>query len=107
MRREQRGYGNLPIIVLSESEQGDLQENKDARDDPFTTAQQHAAWRVGLQLKERIAKLSTDGKNVIVKGSTHLIQLDHPDAVISAVRQVLDKVHATAANPSNGNRNKS
>jgi len=87
VRAEQRRYGALPLIVLSESEQGNLQQNQ-AEHSSFTRAQQRAAWQTEDNLQERIARLSTVGRHLVVAGSMHSIQLDHPSAVVSAVADV-------------------
>ncbi len=86
VRAEQRPYGDLPLIVLTDSEQGDI----DAAG-PFSLAQQRAMWRVGEKLDERMARLSSVGAHFVVDGSTHMIQVDHPMAIVSAVDEVVDQ----------------
>ncbi len=90
VRAEQISYGNLPLIVLTESEEGDLKENKGGHD-PIPLAQQRAAWILGKRLHDRIAALSSRGINFVIAGSEHAIQIDHPFAVISAVDEVEDQ----------------
>lgn len=95
VRAEQRPYGDLPLIVLTESEQGDLQENKTGND-PIPVAQQRAAWREHKYLNDKIAELSSRGTNRVIAGSQHSIPLDHPAAVVSAVNEVVDEARYNA-----------
>ena len=48
-----------------------------------------AAWRKG---QDQLAALLTDAKHVVATNSDHYIQLEQPDLVIDAVRQVVDAV---------------
>jgi pimeloyl-ACP methyl ester carboxylesterase len=43
-------------------------------------------WIHDLQVQE--AHLSTHGKQIIVPDSTHMIPIDRPDAVVSAIHEV-------------------
>jgi pimeloyl-ACP methyl ester carboxylesterase len=75
--------GDIPLAVLSRDPnmpQPDLPEDlvKPASD----------AWQ---QMQEELAQLSTRSTHVIAKNSGHYIQLDRPDLVIEAVRNVADQ----------------
>ncbi len=75
--------GDLPLVVLShdpDKPQPDLPEDlvKPTND----------AWQ---QMQEELAHLSTRSTHVIAKNSGHYIQLDQPEVVIEAVRQVVDQ----------------
>jgi pimeloyl-ACP methyl ester carboxylesterase len=50
-----------------------------------------ASWRAG---HDRIAALSSWGQNIIVPGARHYVQIDRPQAVIDAVRRVVEAVRA-------------
>jgi pimeloyl-ACP methyl ester carboxylesterase len=67
--------GNRPLIVLAAEESMNII--------PRWTEAQH-----------RQAALSTNGRLVVVEGSGHYIQFDHPAVVIDAVRQVVTQVRA-------------
>ena len=60
------------------------------RPDPLTSpeiqAQLGDLWITGLQ--GQLAKLSTRGRQIVLKDSGHLLQFERPDAVISAVHEV-------------------
>jgi hypothetical protein len=43
-------------------------------------------------MQEELAHLSSRGTQVIAKNSSHYIQLDRPDVVIDAVRNVVQQV---------------
>jgi pimeloyl-ACP methyl ester carboxylesterase len=45
------------------------------------------------QMQNELAQLSTAGTHVIAKNSGHYIQLDRPELVVEAVRQVVDRAH--------------
>jgi pimeloyl-ACP methyl ester carboxylesterase len=77
-------FGDMPLIVLTHDPdvpRPDLPEDlvKPTND----------AWQ---QMQEELAHLSTNGRQVIAKNSGHYIQLDRPDLVVDAVRDVVDQV---------------
>lgn len=86
VRAEQRAYGDLPLIVLTDSEEGDLDHAG-----PVSLAAQRAVWVAKNEAQERTARLSSVGAHFVVAGSTHAIQLDHPSIIISAVDEVVDQ----------------
>ena len=96
VRREERSFDNLPLIVLTESEEGDLEENAADRSGPHpvSVAHQRAEWTYENHLHDLIAALSTRGVNFVVEGSEHEIQINHPSAVISAVDEVVAQARA-------------
>jgi len=44
-----------------------------------------------LRENEGVAKLSTRGKHIVVPGTSHWVQIDHPQAVIDAIREVVEE----------------
>ena len=85
---EVRASGNLgdkPLIVLSAGEmdqppvlpKGVTQQDIDTLHDAFVH-----------DLHAREAKLSTRGRQIVVPDSHHMIPLERPDAIVSAVREV-------------------
>jgi pimeloyl-ACP methyl ester carboxylesterase len=44
-------------------------------------------------MQNELAQLSTAATHVIAKNSGHYIQLDRPELVVEAVRQVVDRAH--------------
>jgi pimeloyl-ACP methyl ester carboxylesterase len=68
------GYGDLPLVVLSAS----------------NPAPAHFA------AQEGVARLSSRGRHLVATRSGHWIQLDQPDLVIEAVRQVVEQARASA-----------
>lgn len=87
-------YGNLPLIVLTDSEEGDIDSGG-----PISVAAQRAEWIAKDAAEERIAKLSTVGAHFVVAGSRHAILLDRPAAVISAVDEVVDQARYNRQKP--------
>jgi pimeloyl-ACP methyl ester carboxylesterase len=81
LARAGAGYGSTPLVVLS----ADIQ---DQEEDP--QLDHNHPWK--LQLHERIARFSTNGEHVIVN-SGHDIPDWAPEAVIAAIRKVLQRAH--------------
>jgi hypothetical protein len=48
-------------------------------------------------MQEELAHLSTRGTQTVVKGSSHYIQIDRPEAVIAAVRDIVTRAQPTAS----------
>jgi pimeloyl-ACP methyl ester carboxylesterase len=60
----------------------------------FSPAAFEAAWREG---QDELAALVPDAHHVIAKESDHYIQIEQPDLVIDAVRQVIEAVRDPAS----------
>ena len=80
--RRAGALGDRPLIVLTAANPYDP--------DPILTREQveklKNLWIHDLQVQE--AHLSTHGKQIIVPDSTHMIPIDQPDAVVSAIHEV-------------------
>lgn len=70
--------GNLPLIVLS-------QGSKDSK----MSDERFQKW-ASLQLD--LTKLSSNSQRIVAENSGHLVQLDRPELVISAVQQLIESV---------------
>jgi pimeloyl-ACP methyl ester carboxylesterase len=83
MEQVKINFHNKPLTVLTRSK----------FDDPSATPAQvtanRQAWIAG---HDELASLSTRGKNIMVPNTDHYIQLDQPEAVVSAIRRVVDEV---------------
>jgi pimeloyl-ACP methyl ester carboxylesterase len=79
-----RDLGDLPLIVVS---RGRVDGPPGATTEDITLLGQ--AWR-GLQAD--IAELSTDSRHIVAEDAGHYVQLDRPDLVVEAVRDMLDGV---------------
>lgn len=84
------GFGDRPLVVLIH----------DGTNDPpppgFTPAQRSSMEAVRVASLAALARTSTDGTHIVVQKAAHHIQFDHPDAVIAAVRRVVEDVrHGT------------
>jgi pimeloyl-ACP methyl ester carboxylesterase len=80
------GFGDRPLVVLIH----------DGTNDPpppgFTPAQRTSMEAVRVASLAALARTSTHGTHIIVEKTAHHIQFDQPDAVIAAVRHVVDEV---------------
>jgi pimeloyl-ACP methyl ester carboxylesterase len=79
-------FGDRPLVVLIH----------DGASDPpppgFTPAQRASMEAIRLAGLAALARTSTRGAHTIVTKSSHHIQFDRPDAVIAAVRRVVENV---------------
>lgn len=87
VRREQRSYGQMPLIVLTGGAQFKQYQGLLHADDAQVLALQNA-WN---DMHEKIASLSAKGINRKVPGAGHDIQVSHPDAVVDAVKEVIEE----------------
>ena len=86
---EARASGNLgdrPLIVLTAGLPRAIPE------DPMQARRLVAAQRGWIAIQTQLALLSTRGTQIVLPDSRHAIQFDRPDAVISAVRHVVEEV---------------
>jgi len=86
--------GDLPLAVLSHD------PDKPSADLPADLAKPtNDAWE---KMQEELGHLSTRGTQVIAKNSSHYIQIDRPDVVIDAVRNVVQQARTpqSAGQPS-------
>lgn len=84
---------DLPLAVLSHDPE------KPSADLPADLAKPtNDAWE---KMQEELGHLSTRGTQVIAKNSSHYIQIDRPDVVIDAVRNIVQQARAAqSAGPS-------
>jgi hypothetical protein len=78
--------GDRPLIVLTAGQYW-------KPDDPVVAqqiAEFHETWI--HQLQPELARLSTNGKQIIVEGSDHGIPEKAPEAVVQAVREIVTEV---------------
>jgi pimeloyl-ACP methyl ester carboxylesterase len=86
---DHRTFGSMPMIVLTGA-------RTFAQMSDVPQHQRDSAEALWIQMHDRIATLSSRGKNFIVQDSGHVIQHDDPDAVISAIRTVVDQARGRA-----------
>lgn len=83
--------GDLPLVVLSHD------PDKPSSDLPPDLAKStNEAWE---KMQVELAHLSTRGTQTVAKNSSHYIQMDRPDLVIEAVRNVVDQARQTPPKP--------
>jgi pimeloyl-ACP methyl ester carboxylesterase len=75
------GLGDLPLVVLSH-------DPEKVRFPGNLTEPVNRAWG---EMQEELAHLSSNGSRLVVKGAGHDIQIDQPDAVVDAIRKVVDQ----------------
>jgi pimeloyl-ACP methyl ester carboxylesterase len=85
--------GDMPLAVLSHDP-----EKLSSEFPPDLAKPINEAWE---KMQEEMAHLSTRGTQTIVKNSSHYIQIDQPDAVIDAVRAVVEQArqNSTTSTP--------
>ncbi len=83
--------GSIPLMVLSHD------PDKPSSELPPDLAKPvNEAWE---KMQEELAHLSTSGTQIIAKNSAHYIQLDRPDVVIDAIRNVVQQVRQAESTP--------
>jgi hypothetical protein len=86
LQRHRRSFGARPIRVLTSGNHGVGRLGATAHTDPqFVESQRQIALA-----QARWLRLSSNAKQMFVQSSEY-IQLDQPDAVVSAVREVYDQ----------------
>jgi pimeloyl-ACP methyl ester carboxylesterase len=73
VRAAQHPLGHLPLVVLTHGH-------------PYLGSQGERDWQA---LQRDLASLSSDSRSIIATRSEHYIQLEQPDLVIAAIKQVL------------------
>jgi pimeloyl-ACP methyl ester carboxylesterase len=86
-----RSYGDLPLIVLT---RGDYVKGMPPE---FNDKDRAAMKKVWTDLHLEMTALSTAGEHHVVADSGHYIQADQPQAVITAITDVLTKARARMA----------
>jgi pimeloyl-ACP methyl ester carboxylesterase len=89
-----RSLGDRPLAVLSRGKPWSAYTKEQQRASGFTPEQfsrQEAAWRA-MQNEE--VTWSSQSTHWVLENSSHVIQLERPDAVIDAIREVVAKVRA-------------
>lgn len=78
--------GDMPLAVLSHDPE------KPSADLPADLAKStNEAWE---KMQEELAHLSTHGTRTIARNSAHYIQLDRPDVVVDAIRNIVEQARA-------------
>jgi pimeloyl-ACP methyl ester carboxylesterase len=91
LKSAQRSYGNMPLIVLT----GGAQFKRYQKLLGATDAQVLAAQKAWSEMHQEIASLSTQGVNRQT-GAGHDIQIERPDAVATAIRDVVRAARTTS-----------
>jgi len=86
VRREQRSYGAMPLIVLS--------EDSEILQLPIPAAQRTALARAWISWNDQVAALSARGANFAIDGTSQAIPIDRPSVVVGAVDEVIDQARA-------------
>ncbi|HKV76646.1 MAG TPA: alpha/beta hydrolase [Candidatus Sulfotelmatobacter sp.] len=87
---------DLPLAVLSHD------PDKPSSDLPPDLAKTtNEAWE---KMQEELAHLSTRGTQTVAKSSAHYIQIDRPDVVMDAVRNVVDQARPVQSQSAPANR---
>jgi len=77
-------FGDLPLIVLSAGREETIASLSDAEN--------QQRWEEWQELQSELVALSSDSMQIIAEQSGHMIQLDQPDLVIEAVREIVDGI---------------
>jgi pimeloyl-ACP methyl ester carboxylesterase len=87
---------DMPLVVLSHD------PDKPSTDLPADLAKSvNDVWE---KMQEELAHLSTRGTQIVAKNSSHYIQVDRPDVVIHAIRDVVDQSRKAEVPPETPSR---
>jgi pimeloyl-ACP methyl ester carboxylesterase len=81
--------GDLPLMVLSADSIDDAVLQSIGLGDDFPAAQLQQSFH---ELQAELAALSTKSRHILVKDSTHAINLDQPEVVIQSILDMVDLV---------------
>jgi len=90
---EARCCANIPLVIVS--------RDPDWRK-PVWDAQTIAAQPIWNKLQESLKGLSPQSRRIIARGSGHHVDIDRPDVVVAAIRQVVDDVRQHKPDPQVG-----
>ncbi len=91
-----RTLGDRPVVVLTAMAPMDSNTRKGMGITEETAKKFQAEWKT---MHDEEASWSSRSRHELVPDATHYIQLDRPDVVIRAVREVIDSVRARTAAP--------
>lgn len=77
-------FGNMPLIVLSAGHQDAIASLSEVENQ-----RRQEAWQA---LQPELAALSSDSQQIIAAESGHMIQLEQPDLVVEAIREMVDTI---------------
>jgi pimeloyl-ACP methyl ester carboxylesterase len=77
-------FGNMPLIVLS--------AGRRELDPALSDAVNQQSIEIFKAMQSELAALSSVGKQIVAEQSGHNIQLDQPDLVIDAIREMMDAI---------------
>jgi pimeloyl-ACP methyl ester carboxylesterase len=83
--------GNLPLVVLSHDPDMPMPDIPADLEKPINDE-----WK---QMQDELSHLSTRGTHVVATKSGHYIQIDRPELVIEAVRNVVDQARQSSSAP--------
>jgi pimeloyl-ACP methyl ester carboxylesterase len=88
----QRDLGDRPLVVLSRHKPWNAFTEEERQRSGITEAQYDATEAAWADLQADEATWSMDSTHRVVDGSSHVIQLEYPDAVITAIQDVVTQI---------------
>ena len=88
--------GDRPLFVLTAGAPSSAKELKAMRMTPAQGSRRLEIWKA---MQDEEVAWSTRSQHVVVDDATHYIQFDRPDAVVAAIRSVVDSVRASGSKP--------
>jgi len=88
-----RNLGDMPLIVLSQKMDAQklFEQYPPAIQSQLTMERWQQEADIYNEMQDELAALSTRGKRIVVEDSGHFIQLDQPQVVIDAIREVFEQ----------------
>jgi pimeloyl-ACP methyl ester carboxylesterase len=95
----QRDLGDRPLVVLSRHKPWSAFTEEERQRSGMTEAQFAASEAAWADMQADEATWSTNSTHRIVDGSSHVIQLEHPEAVVTAIHDVVTQVREDEPGP--------
>jgi len=84
VRIENVDLGDMPLVVISRGYWDPIPG--------FSDAENQQAWQMWQEMQVELLSLSTDSEQIVATESEHHIQLQQPELVIDAIREIIGRV---------------
>jgi len=85
-------FGSLPVLIISQDPQKALTLAHGSRQ----MIDMEEAWG---QMQENLKRLSTRSRRIIARGSSHAVQIDRPDVLITEVPRFIGQIRSATPEP--------
>lgn len=84
VRNARVGLGSIPLIVVSRGYWDPIPQ--------LSASENDQAWETWQEMQSELVTLSTNSRSVVATKSEHHVQLQQPDLVVDAIREIVEQV---------------